>query len=541
MVTVLAPPAVVRAAIYCRVSTDSQERDGTSLDTQEAACRRYAAERGYTVAEAHVYREAFSGAEFHDRPRLGEMRAELRALELDIVVAYAVDRLSRDQVHIWLLLDEIDRADARLEMVTESFDDSPTGKFLLSARAFAAEVERVKIRERSGRARLENASKGRLAMNGTDRYGYRRVVGENRREIHEPEAAVVRDIFESYGLRGESLRSIMQRLNDAGVPSPGADKRAFGRRTYWGKSTTVGILSDPVYKGETYARRWQATKRRRAQVMSLRPTDEWIALGADVTPMLVSPELWTLVQERLAVNKGATTRNATRPFLLRGLVVCETCGRKMRTSSESRGNRRRYRCSSRETPQGPCGAPRARADEIEQEVWDAVAEFLRDPSKVANAVARAKQASRDPALESATLSARRRVARIERDQQRLVQDATGKSGRLWELVEREVERLEEDRTRLLAEVAELDRRREERQQATKHWLSIQEYCARVADRLESLDFNGRRLALEALDVAVTVHGDAWWLTGGVPADSGEGILSASSTRSARPIPAPGSS
>src|SRR5581483_4958290 len=224
----LASRAAVRAAIYCRVSTPGQEQDGTSLDTQEEACRRFAADRGYTVSTTHVYRETFTGAEFHERPRLGDLRAALRARQLDVVIAYAVDRLSRDQVHIWLLLDEVERGGARLEMVTESFDATPTGKFLLSARAFAAEVERQKIRERTQRGRLAIAHAGKLYAPGTDRYGYRRVPGESRREIYEPEAVIVRDIFESYGLRQEPLRTIIRRLNETGVPSPGMGKRDLG-------------------------------------------------------------------------------------------------------------------------------------------------------------------------------------------------------------------------------------------------------------------------------------------------------------------------
>ena len=51
-----------------------QEREGTSLETQEAACRRHAAAGGYSVLETHVFRETYSGAEFHDRPRLAEGR-----------------------------------------------------------------------------------------------------------------------------------------------------------------------------------------------------------------------------------------------------------------------------------------------------------------------------------------------------------------------------------------------------------------------------------------------------------------------------------
>ncbi len=51
--------AAVRVAIYCRVSSAGQE-DNSSLGTQEAACRSYAAERGWVVVE--VYREVHTGA-----------------------------------------------------------------------------------------------------------------------------------------------------------------------------------------------------------------------------------------------------------------------------------------------------------------------------------------------------------------------------------------------------------------------------------------------------------------------------------------------
>ena len=60
----------LRSAIYCRVSSELQEREGTSLETQEAACRRYAQEQGYTVTDHHVYRDVYSGAILHERPKL---------------------------------------------------------------------------------------------------------------------------------------------------------------------------------------------------------------------------------------------------------------------------------------------------------------------------------------------------------------------------------------------------------------------------------------------------------------------------------------
>ena len=63
------------AAIYVRVSTTGQE-DNASLDTQEAACRAYAAAHGYRVVG--VYRDVHTGMELHQRPRLGELRGAVR-------------------------------------------------------------------------------------------------------------------------------------------------------------------------------------------------------------------------------------------------------------------------------------------------------------------------------------------------------------------------------------------------------------------------------------------------------------------------------
>ena len=65
-----------RTAIYVRVSTTGQEEGGSSLSTQEAACRAFAAERGYLVLPAHVYSETFSGIELWDRPQLTQLRSQ---------------------------------------------------------------------------------------------------------------------------------------------------------------------------------------------------------------------------------------------------------------------------------------------------------------------------------------------------------------------------------------------------------------------------------------------------------------------------------
>src|SRR5687768_17172712 len=102
----------MRAIVYGRVSTDAQERDGTSLDTQERACLDFARQQGWRVIE--VIRDAASGFSL-DRPGIERARWLLRNGAADVVLAYAVDRLSRNQNHIGILVDEIQQAGARLE------------------------------------------------------------------------------------------------------------------------------------------------------------------------------------------------------------------------------------------------------------------------------------------------------------------------------------------------------------------------------------------------------------------------------------------
>jgi site-specific DNA recombinase len=161
----------MRAVVYVRVSTDGQERDGTSLDTQEAACRNFAHRSGWQVIAC--IRDTSSGFTL-DRPGMEQLRRILRQGSVDVVLAHAVDRLSRNQNHIGVLFDEVQLAGARLACVTETFEDSAVGRFILAARAFVAEVEREKIVERTTRGKSERARSGRLPQaTGKGIYGYR--------------------------------------------------------------------------------------------------------------------------------------------------------------------------------------------------------------------------------------------------------------------------------------------------------------------------------------------------------------------------------
>lgn len=206
----------MRAVIYVRVSTDGQERDGTSLESQEAACLAFAQSAGWSVT-ARI-RDTASGFTL-DRPGMDQVRQLIRQGTVDVLLAHAVDRLSRNQNHIGVLFDEVQQAGARLECATEKFEDTPEGRFILAARAFIAEVERAKIIERTTRGKTARARSGKLPQaTGKGIYGYRYNPATGRRELEPFQAEVVRRIFARY-LEMRSFSAVSQELNQAGIPA----------------------------------------------------------------------------------------------------------------------------------------------------------------------------------------------------------------------------------------------------------------------------------------------------------------------------------
>ena len=139
------------AAIYCRVSTPRQEEEGTSLSTQDSRCRAYADTQGYHVDESHIYHEVKTGTELWERPELSRLREGVRHGHIDAVIAYAIDRLSRDPVHLGVILSEADHCGVAVEFVTEPLDNSPEGQLIRFVRGYVESRSRKNSRTRNPR------------------------------------------------------------------------------------------------------------------------------------------------------------------------------------------------------------------------------------------------------------------------------------------------------------------------------------------------------------------------------------------------------
>lgn len=491
-------------AIYTRVSTQAQAgEDRNSLGTQETACRDFCAAHELPISEAHIYRETFSGAELYNRPKLNDLREAGRAGAIDALVCYAIDRLSRDPVHLGVILSEADHHGVAVHFVTEPLDHTMEGELIRFVRGYAAKVEREKIKERTLRGKRGRLLQGKPPGYGMDLYGYRRERGGDVWRVYEPEAAVVREMF-ALATDGVSVRAIADTLNRRGVPSPSVGKvrRASDDGPRWGKSQVARTLRHPWYKGEAVAWRWQHMGKNTAP--QLRPESEWVTLPAVAVPALVSPALWQAVQRHLDTNRGDTTRNAERPYLLRGRVTCAVCGRRMQTET-SKGTRY-YRCPSRQQAAGACGAKMVAADAVEAWVWERVRRWFRDEGTLTRLLTR-ESATPDTGAALERDAAAREIARIATQQDRLIaRFGEGGDDFPWAVVTARIEALQRERAAWQERYDALTARAAHATPASPALDRLAAYVGRPAPRWE---FGERRDVLALLGVrVVAANGNA---------------------------------
>jgi len=490
----------MRAAIYCRVSSAGQE-DNYSLATQKASCRDYAAKRGWNVIS--VYQDVHTGSEIFERPGLTALRADMRAGQFDVLLVHALDRLSRDQNHQGLVLSEAEHADVLWDSATEDIDNSPTGKILRAVIGGMAELERLKIAERTHRGKRARVESGKYNVGCRAPYGYCwDGAGKERLLVDAKTAPTVQRIFNEIAAGG-SARQVALGLTRDGIPTPS------GRGTAWHVSTIRGMLNHPVYVGDARAFRWSKTRRRGKHSQRLKPVDQHVPLP-NVAPALVSSDIATAAQSQIAVNMKNASRNNKRPtaaLLRAGYARCGYCGNALRVLNGKGGTY--YRCNTTSRDIYGCPSFTIAASTLDAAVWARVERVLTNPHVIANEVARLRDA--DP-TEANVTALNKRIAEVERQSTNLMRRiATIDDDEVAApfLVEIKTlgdhhKRLREDRDVLLAERAGW-------QLAQDRLDDLEWWCRVQAANLSALTYEQKRLALLALKVETNV-----WSTDHVP-------------------------
>lgn len=503
----------MRVAIYARVSTEAQEARGTIGSQMEALRERVATEGQELVAE--FCDDGYSGARL-DRPGLDGLRDAAEAGLVEAVWCLSPDRLARAYAYQVVVLDELERLGVRVFFVDTPPLDDPQARLLTQVQGVISEYERAKIAERYRRGKLYRSRAGEV-ISWKAPYGYRRVARSPDRPAHlqvfEPEAAVVRRIFDDYVAGGHSIREITRRLNADAVATPTG-------KPVWGTSTVGRLLRNEAYVGRVYYNRTESTPTtsrtgRRSTLQRQRPREEWIAIAV---PSIVAEEAFEAAQATSRDNsKWSPRRVNDEAWLLRSLIVCGSCGVRTnchRMQARNGAFHRYYSCRNHDSLRAGgedrrCPQRNIRADALDAFVFDQVREALLRPDVLLAGERAVAMAS--PVPDDEVLAAE--LARLERK----LDTADAERRRLADLYQaglldlHEVQRRSRD---IDARRRELAGRRDElaaerRQIVADNELArrVRGFASRAAAGIDRLDFWQRQQLVRL--VVDEVHVDGW--------------------------------
>src|SRR5438874_4035500 len=246
----------LRCAIYTRKSTEHNlDLAFTSLDAQREACEAYIksqAHEGWRLIPTRYDDGAFSGASL-ERPALQQLLADVRAGEIDIVLVYKVDRLTRSLADFAKLIELFGAHRVSFASVTQSFNTSSSmGRLTLNVLLSFAQFERELIGERV-RDKIAASKRKGLWVGGPVPLGYAAV---NKKIAAVPaEAEAVRTIFARY-LELGSIRTLADDLDHRGIrskPRQLSNGRVVGGGVF-GVGALAHLLKNRFYIGEVVYR-----------------------------------------------------------------------------------------------------------------------------------------------------------------------------------------------------------------------------------------------------------------------------------------------
>ncbi len=357
-----APAKPVRCAIYTRKSTtEGLDSDFNTLDAQRESAEHYIQSQGaqgWTILPDRYDDGGFTGGNL-DRPALQRLMDDIDRGQVDLVVVYKVDRLSRSLLDFARLMERFEARSVGFVSITQHFDTSSSmGRLVLNVLLSFAQFERELISERT-RDKIQAARRRGKWTGGQVSLGYRIDPGHGLVVIPE-EAEIVCTIFDLY-LQTHSIGFVASRLNELGLTTKrrvSKKGRTAGGRT-WDKNTVHRILRNPLYLGK------------------VRSSDGELHLGEHKP--LVTLKAFEMVAESMDKRTTGRVRKNRKPeYFLTGLLRCGPCDAAMTSAlGTGRGGQRYryYRCVHQQAKGGHCPTGLLVADEVEAAVAAQVKEI----------------------------------------------------------------------------------------------------------------------------------------------------------------------
>jgi len=321
-------PTTIRCAIYTRKSSEEGlEQEFNSLDAQREAGEAYITsqqQEGWICLPQRYDDGGFTGANM-DRPALQRLLQDMAAGHIDCVVAQKVDRLSRSLLDFAKMMETFDKHHVTFVSVTQQFHSATSmGRLILNVLLSFAQFERDLIAERTRDKIAATKRKGKWC-GGVPILGYDVDPLTSKLVINDQEALQVRTIFELY-LRLQSLGAVVHELERRGWRNKRCRTRKGQERggRPFTNTTLHLLLTNVLYVGKIKHKR------------EVHPGEH---------QGIVAEEVWQQVQERLTRQGQADGSLLRNPFgaLLKGLLHCLSCGRRMTPTYVTSSDGKRYR------------------------------------------------------------------------------------------------------------------------------------------------------------------------------------------------------
>ena len=308
-------------AIYTRVSTTDQAREGHSLEEQEKRLRAMCEANNYKVYK--VYTDAgISGKSTENRPAYQQMMKDMKKGKFNLIMAFKMDRISRSIVDFETFFNEIKKYNCGIEFLCEKIDtNGAAGMMFARILGIFAQFERELIKERTLVGVESAVNKGHFG--GKPPLGYKTKLDDEGKKlkewiINEDEAKIVREIFElcASGKTYFQISNILKEKYPKVISSIRKDKETNEEKiTYrsWTDSSISCILNNKSYMG-TYEYRKSLDNKETIEIKN-------------VVPKIVSEDLFNDCQDMIFRNGRNYYRSKRYLFIQR--LVCPKCGRIM--------------------------------------------------------------------------------------------------------------------------------------------------------------------------------------------------------------------
>ena len=293
----------MKVALYIRVSTQEQAKEGYSIGEQEERLRNYCKAMLWDIYKLYID-PGYSGGDTN-RPGLQDLIKDVEEGLIDKVVVYKLDRLSRSQLDTLYLIEKVFLANnTDFVSMSENFDTStPFGRAMIGILAVFAQLEREQIKERMGMGKEARAKEGKWHGGSTTPIGYDYDIPNDALVINEYEAMQVREAVELF-LKSTPLRTMANMFTEKGYKYRGRN----GKLKTWDPKVFKYVFANKTYRGY------------------IKHNDEWYP--GKHTPIIdeeTGDKLDKLLKQRSEDFADHKKRASGQTTYLGGMIYCKNC------------------------------------------------------------------------------------------------------------------------------------------------------------------------------------------------------------------------